>query len=548
MAKADPPALLGDEAALREGLPPQLRERLRVAKGGQLSRGPVLYWMRSALRGHENPALDAAISAANALRVPLLILLHIEDRYPCATARRQMFLLQGAQGAAKELRRRHLHVYVQVDQRACRPLLQRTFSERASLVVTEEPFCVPWLAGVESLLRDSIRPALWLLDCSSVVPSACVPPSACHRAYVYEQATRQLHAERLAQPWRDVVLECLEAPDVMLEGVVPSIDILGADLDEFLRGAEVDMYVLPVQHTLGGSVAGYIRWSNWLSSGGLKTYAKRRNDSLDVSGVSRMSGYLNAGMVSPMRIAREANAASGAGKSKFLHEFLTWRGIAYAYCYHFPMPSSGATLEQLPSWAQETLRRHAADPRTVIPLMRLAAGESGDLAWDGMQRYLVETGELHNNARMGWGKAIAKWSKSPEAALAALIELNNRFALDGHAPPSYGGLLGCLGLFEGPKAEGKVLGRVAYKPPKARYAAMASLAGELRAATLWPGSHGSGRDCLSEGGLRPSCEATLADGQEAVAAQSATEVEHRSVKRRWVRKLQVEPGGCIDLA
>ena len=32
-------------------------------------------------------------------------------------------------------------------------------------------------------------------------------------------------------------------------------------------------------------------------------------------------------------------------------------------------------------------------------------------------------------------------------------ELNNRFALDGHAPPSYGGVLGCLGLFEGPKQD-----------------------------------------------------------------------------------------------
>ena len=39
---------------------------------------------------------------------------------------------------------------------------------------------------------------------------------------------------------------------------------------------------------------------------------------------------------------------------------------------------------------------------------------SGDPAWDGMQRYLVETGELHNNARMGWGGAIPRWTASPE--------------------------------------------------------------------------------------------------------------------------------------
>ena len=28
------------------------------------------------------------------------------------------------------------------------------------------------------------------------------------------------------------------------------------------------------------------------------------------------------------------------------------------------------------------------------------------------------------------------------------MDLNNRFALDGHSPPSMAGLLGCMGLFE----------------------------------------------------------------------------------------------------
>merc|ERR1719433_469800 len=80
---------------------------------------------------------------------------------------------------------------------------------------------------------------------------------------------------------------------------------------------------------------------------------------------------------------------------------------------------------------------------------------------------------------MGWGKAVARWARSPQDAIDLLVELNNRFALDGHAPPSYGGLLGCLGLFEGPKQEGKVLGKVASKPPKARYASLAIRAAEL---------------------------------------------------------------------
>jgi len=81
-------------------LPRHLQERTRVAKVAKVvSAAPegqfILYVMRKVLRGHENPALDAAIEAANLAHLPLLVLLLVEDRYPNATARRQTFLLQG---------------------------------------------------------------------------------------------------------------------------------------------------------------------------------------------------------------------------------------------------------------------------------------------------------------------------------------------------------------------------------------------------------------------------------------------------------------------
>ena len=48
----------------------------------------------------------------------------------------------------------------------------------------------------------------------------------------------------------------------------------------------------------------------------------------------------------------------GMGMNGTAQEFLTWRGLSYAHCYHFPMPATGATLAQLPRWAQETLCQH----------------------------------------------------------------------------------------------------------------------------------------------------------------------------------------------
>lgn len=51
-------------------------------------------------------------------------------------------------------------------------------------------------------------------------------------------------------------------------------------------------------------------------------------------GVSRLSAHLHLGMVSPFRVAREALAARSYGAGKFVDEFLTWREIAYAFCFH----------------------------------------------------------------------------------------------------------------------------------------------------------------------------------------------------------------------
>lgn len=76
------------------------------------------------------------------------------------------------------------------------------------------------------------------------------------------------------------------------------------------------------------------------------------------------------------------------------------------------------------------------------------------------------TGELHNNARMTWGKALLPWLPSPLEALQAALHLNHLFALDGCDPASYGGVLWCFGLFDSPKgSEGTpVYGSLATRP------------------------------------------------------------------------------------
>ncbi|MFP4269638.1 MAG: hypothetical protein ACLFTL_03610, partial [Alphaproteobacteria bacterium] len=88
-----------------EGLAEHLAERARtlrgVAAGGAAGGGEaVVYWMRFALRGHDNPALDVARHLAAAHRLPLQVvqLVRAGDRF--ASDRLHRFVLEGARDIA----------------------------------------------------------------------------------------------------------------------------------------------------------------------------------------------------------------------------------------------------------------------------------------------------------------------------------------------------------------------------------------------------------------------------------------------------------------
>jgi len=107
---------------------------------------------------------------------------------------------------------------------------------------------------------------------------------------------------------------------------------------------------------------------------------------------------------------------------------------------------------------------HQNDEREYIySLDELTHSKTHDEIWNAAQRELYETGVMHNYLRMLWGKKIYQWSKTPEEALAVMIELNNRYALDGRDPNSYTGIMWVLGLFDrawGP--ERPIFGKLRY--------------------------------------------------------------------------------------
>ena len=71
-------------------------------------------------------------------------------------------------------------------------------------------------------------------------------------------------------------------------------------------------------------------------------------------------------------------------------------------------------------------------------------------------------GKIHGYYRMYWGKKIIEWSRTHQAALETMIDIHDRWALDGRDPNTYAGILWCFGLHDRPWKERPIFGSIRY--------------------------------------------------------------------------------------
>jgi deoxyribodipyrimidine photo-lyase len=110
------------------------------------------------------------------------------------------------------------------------------------------------------------------------------------------------------------------------------------------------------------------------------------------------------------------------------------------------------------------LEEHTKDKREhVYDLEEFEYSRTHDPLWNAAQRQLVQDGRMHNYLRMLWGKKILQWTNHPQDALEIMIELNNKYAVDGRNPNSYSGIFWVLGRYDrawGP--ERPIFGKIRY--------------------------------------------------------------------------------------
>lgn len=464
---------------------PALRVRTANEASANAEGEFVLHWMIAYRRTGWNFSLQRAVEWARELRKPLLIFEPLRSGYRWASDRLHRFVIQGMADNANRLSRKHVlyFPYIEPDHGIGKGLLA-ALARRSCVVVTDDFPCFFLPRMVQSAAKQ-IPVRLELVDSNGILPMRAATKVfvRAHDFRRFLQKTLQPHLEEFPRedPLKGVRLPRLESLSPEIRRQWPPAEpgkLLTTAAG--LRDLPIDHTVEPVKGTPGGAKAAQQQLRGFLISG-LSRYDTDRNQP-EQEVTSGLSPYLHFGHVSahqvfcelvehdgwnPGRIAEKATGSAsdwwGASPEaeSFLDELITWREVGFNMCWQ---REDFADYESLPSWAQKTLAEHATDPREhSYSLEQFEAAETHDELWNAAQRQLVRSGRIHNYLRMLWGKKVLEWSADPRHALSVLIELNNKYALDGRDPNSYSGIFWCLGRYDrawGP--ERPIFGKVRY--------------------------------------------------------------------------------------
>jgi deoxyribodipyrimidine photo-lyase len=453
---------------------------LRISKlNRQLPRSDgayVLYWMVAYRRVRWNFALDRALEWAVELHRPLVILEALRCDYPWASDRLHRFVLDGMRVNGELLRGKPVSYipYVEPEVGAGKGLLQKLWS-RACVVVTDDlpAFFLPRMARAAAEKADV---AFEAVDSVGLVPmratEAVFPTAYAFRRFLQKNLPAHFLARPKADPFRGVKFPALRIPEEILK--------------EFPSAVERPLEEHPISHRIppvsypGGSGAAGETWRRFLKNR-LIRYPEDRNEP-EKEGASGLSPYLHFGHISvheifhdligregwtPDSIAAKANGSKegwwglSPPAEAFLDELVTWRELGFNFC---SKRHDYDHLNSLPDWAKATLHKHVADRRPhLYSLSRFEGASTHDPLWNAAQVQLVREGRIHNYLRMLWGKKILEWTQTPQEALEVMVELNNKYAVDGRDPNSYSGIFWVLGRYDRPWApERPIFGRVRY--------------------------------------------------------------------------------------
>jgi deoxyribodipyrimidine photo-lyase len=440
--------------------------------------------MTAARRTGWSFALDRAAEWCRELGRPLVVLEALRAGHPWASDRIHAFVLPGMAENARALADAGVaaHAYVEPEPGAGRGLLE-ALADGACAVVTDDfpAFFLPRMAAAAAA-RLPVR--VEAVDGNGLLPvraaTTTFPTAHAFRRFLQRELPGHLAETPDPAPLDRAGLAGGAVPDDVLRRWPPAApELLRADRAALAR-LPIDHEVPPAEGPGGGGASGRAVLRAFVADR-LPRYLERSHPDADAA--SGLSPWLHFGQVSAHEVFRAVARREGwsprrlgserrGGKEgfwgmspeaeAFLDELVTWRELGFNMLAR--RPEAATDFGSLPPWAIRTLEAHAGDPRDpVYDLRTLEEARTHDEVWNAAQRQLRREGRIHNYLRMLWGKKVLEWSAGPREALAAMIALNDRWALDGRDPNSASGIFWCLGRYDRPWGpERPVYGTIRY--------------------------------------------------------------------------------------
>ena len=305
------------------------------------------------------------------------------------------------------------------------------------------------------------------VDGNGLLPLAAAdrafPTAHAFRRFLQRELPRRLAEMPLEDPLAAPLPRPVELPREVRERW-PAAD------DDLLAGDPAALAALPIDHSVppapleGGASAGERVLARFLDQR-LPRYADDRNR-LDNDPASGLCPYLHFGHVAAHQVflelatrqrwtpddlsARADGRRAGwwgmaPAAEAFLDQLVTWRELGFNGCVRDP---DHERYESLPAWAQRTLAAHAGD-RRAHRYSRDDFAAAAPTTRCGTPPSASSPARARSTTTCGCcGARNPRVVPEPREALDVMIELNDRWALDGRDPNS-SGIPWCLGATTG---------------------------------------------------------------------------------------------------
>jgi deoxyribodipyrimidine photo-lyase len=335
----------------------------------------AIWWIRRDLRIQDNQALKAALDS-NQTIVPVFILDSRLLQSSYASPQRIAFLFNGLRAIQADLLQYKGRLILQEGEP--RAVLAHLMEASGASRIYAEPDCSPF-ATRRDLAVANEQPVEWVGSPAIHPPGSVLKTSG--EPYVvftpFSKAWRGLPTP-LAPP--GLLAGSLNTPDGIASLPIPENPSLQVSMPFEAGEEEADRRLNAFVQGPGAPIFDYSAGRDWLGE----------------DGTSRLSPYLRFGMISARRafstalhaIQSAENPAARKGAETWVNE-LIWRDFYIHILHHFPQVQKENFRMQAIPWLN--------DPQQFEAWKH---GETGYPVVDAAQRQLLQTGWMHNRARL----------------------------------------------------------------------------------------------------------------------------------------------------